>query len=499
MSETVRYLLHLGKVEFGRALRERGIRGLVFVMALLAMAALSQGLAERGRLAANIAHAVDDDGRRLAALELGLKQIEGGARPPRFADPTQAGRIGLNLGVGHAVKPVEPWAALALGASDLQSHTLRVSSGNKDQFLYQQELRNPDQLAIGTFDLAFVIAVVMPLGLLALVADALARERESGTFRLAMSQGVGEDLLVVVKVVPVAAAVGICTCAIFTLASLLAAGMPDGPALARLGAASALILAYTAFWTALAVGALLFARSLAGAAMPLVAAWTVLVFVAPGLLLAAAKLAHPVPSRMDLLHEVREQTVFAEGRYADLLARHFHDHPQLAEGGMNKVDVPAFLMQATVVQQEVSRRVDPLYRRHRAATEAREAAVGAWALFAPAAYLQDALADLAGTGTERHRRFIGQVDAFHDEWRGYFFPRVLARERFSSASLPEVPRFRFEPEPQSELLLRSAVRVAQLAALSGGLGMAIWMLTLFLRRRAHRRPGPHHSPLSRSQ
>lgn len=499
MLETASYFLHLCKVEFGRALHERGMRGLAVVLAMLAVAGLAQGLAERSRIAANISQAVNDDGRRLAALELALKQIEGGARPPRFADPTQAGRVGLNLGVGHAVKPVEPWAALALGASDLQSHALRVSSGNKDQFLYQQELRNPDQLAIGTFDLAFVIAVVMPLGLLALVADALARERESGTLRLAMSQGVGEDLLVVVKVAPVAAMVGLFTCAIFALASLLAAGLPDGPALARLCAAFALILAYTAFWTVLALGALLFAKSLAGAAMPLLTAWTVLVFVAPGVMLAGAKLAHPVPSRMDLLHEVREQTVLAEGRYADLLARHYHDHPQLAEGGGNKVDVPAFLMQSTLVQQEVSRRVDPLYRRHRAATGAREATIGSWALFAPAAYLQDALADLAGTGIERHRRFIGQVDAFHDEWRGYFFPKVQARERFYSSSLPEVPRFRFEPEPQGDVLSRSAVRVARLAALSGALGMAVWMFALFLRRRAHRRPIPLHTPLTRSQ
>ena len=494
MKARVAFFLYLSKVELRRALREPGPWALVFVLALLATAALAQGMVERGRLAAGIALAVGDDGKRLAALELRLKQIEAGAPPPRFADPTQAGRIGLNLGVGHAVKPVEPWVALASGASDLQSHALRVGSGNKDQFLYQQELRNPDQLAIGTFDLAFVIAVVMPLGLLALVADAVARERESGTLRLAMSQGVGEALLVVVKVVPVAAAVALSTCAIFALASLIAAGLPDGAALVRLAAAFSLILAYTAFWAALAVGALLFARSLAGAAMPLVSAWTALVFVVPGLLLAAAKLVHPLPSRMDLLHEVREQTVIAEGRYADLLARHYHDHPQLAEGGGNKVDVPAFLMQSTVVQQEVSRRVDPLYQRHRAAIEAREAAVGAWAVFAPAAYLQDALADLAGSGAERHRRFLAQVDAFHDEWRGYFFPKVLARERFWSKDLSAVPRFRFEPEPERGLLLRSAARVSQLAVLAAALSAAIWMTTLFLRRRARVRSAVQHFP-----
>jgi ABC-2 type transport system permease protein len=80
----------------------------------------------------------------------------------------------------------------------------------------------------------------------------------------------------------------------------------------------------------------------------------------------------------------------------------------------------------------------------------------------PAILAQDALNDVAGTGTARHREFVRQVEAYHAAWREYFVPKILQKIRL--ASYEDVPRFRYLEEPLAAALARVLVGAAGLLA-----------------------------------
>jgi ABC-2 type transport system permease protein len=93
--------------------------------------------------------------------------------------------------------------------------------------------------------------------------------------------------------------------------------------------------------------------------------------------------------------------------------------------------------------------------------------------------MQDALNDIAGTGSPRHRHFLRQVDQFHAQWRAFFVPLIFRRARMESYDA--VPRFTYHEETTPEVAGRVLVSVLGLAVPAAGLG---WLGL----RRSHRYP-----------
>jgi ABC-2 type transport system permease protein len=95
-----------------------------------------------------------------------------------------------------------------------------------------------------------------------------------------------------------------------------------------------------------------------------------------------------------------------------------------------------------------------------------------WLRFmSPAILMQDALNDISGSGTTRHRHFMAQVSAYHSEWRDYFVPLIFRKAQLSGYS--DLPVFAYEEEPMSAVVSRvstSLVGLAIPALLLGGVG-----------------------------
>jgi ABC-2 type transport system permease protein len=79
----------------------------------------------------------------------------------------------------------------------------------------------------------------------------------------------------------------------------------------------------------------------------------------------------------------------------------------------------------------------------------------------PAMLMQDALNDLAGTGTTRYRHFSAEVDRFHAAWRAHFTPLILGRTRLQS--LEAVPMFQYREEHTLAVATRVMSSVAGLS------------------------------------
>ncbi|MCH2364527.1 MAG: ABC transporter permease subunit, partial [Planctomycetes bacterium] len=234
------------------------------------------------------------------------------------------GRGGIAMVGFLAQLPPAPLPVLATGQSDLVSASETVALMRLATPVdARSEIENPSHLLAGRFDLAFVLIWLYPLFLLAFLYDLMAGDRETGTLRLALSQGISPAgwlcRRTLARALPVVA---------LALATTLLAGS-DGYGL-RLGAALAVILLYGLFWATLAVAINAVSSSAAGAATSLGAAWVAIVLVAPTLLNLAAESLYPTPSRPELVAASRQASGEAEKLGDELLDSFYKEHPELA-------------------------------------------------------------------------------------------------------------------------------------------------------------------------
>ncbi|MEM7232265.1 MAG: ABC transporter permease subunit, partial [Planctomycetota bacterium] len=176
-----------------------------------------------------------------------------------------------------AALPAAPLPYLATGQSDLSPNHDRVTLMRRHiPRGSRSEIQNPANLMAGRFDLAFVLVWLYPLFLLGLAYDLIAGDRETGTFRLALAQGVSPARILVLRAF--ARALPVITLAI--VGTFAASVLDDSAATdLRVVLAAAIVLVYGLFWSSLAAWVNSRSRSAAGSATGLGAAWVTLVLV----------------------------------------------------------------------------------------------------------------------------------------------------------------------------------------------------------------------------
>ncbi|MBE0543879.1 MAG: DUF3526 domain-containing protein [Verrucomicrobia bacterium] len=382
-------------------------------------------------------------------------QVRQALQQQRAIDPRAVAGRGAT-----AVLPPAPLPLLAIGQSDLSPNyenvvLWRLATPGDDR----AELENPSHLLAGRFDLAFVLVWLFPLCLLALLYDLLAGDREAGTLRLGLAQGVsaGRWLMhrALARALPVLA-----LAVLVTSATGLAAGWGW---FSRLWIALAMVLAYGFFWVVLAAAVNAVARSAAGAAAALGTAWVLLVLIAPTLLNVVVESLYPTPSRPELVAAARRASGDAEQRGGDLLNSFYRDHPELAPTGQ-QADLAA---QQLTVQEEVGRAIEPVRQKFDEQLARQQAAVSRWRFLSPAMTLQEALTDLAGTGYWRYRTFREQVQEFKQTVSDFYAPKIHRREAFTLSDYDRLPRFAIREERATAWLGRASAGLIGMLALTG--------------------------------
>jgi ABC-2 type transport system permease protein len=106
------------------------------------------------------------------------------------------------------------------------------------------------------------------------------------------------------------------------------------------------------------------------------------------------------------------------------------------------------------VQQELARRSEPVLKELREQVARRQGMVDSLRFVSPAIVTQLALEDVAGAGAPRHQRFEAQVDAYHAQYRAYFFDHIRGGKPFTPSDLDSVPAWEFVEEDTGELTAR---------------------------------------------
>lgn len=366
-----------------------------------------------------------------------------------------------------------PLPMLAAGQSDLMPDHESISLFKLNDPQSRSELENPSVLLAGRFDLAFVLVWLFPLFLLAFVYDLAAGDRESGTLRLGLAQGITPfkwlNIRVAARAMPIFALAVIAT---------LAAGLFSDavPVMYRTLFAVGVVFVYALFWIALAVAVNTVARTAASAATALGAAWVLLVQVIPTMLNVAVEAFYPTPSRAELVAAGRKASGDAEKRGGELLNSFYRDHPELAPAHQQA----DFVAQHLAVQSEMSRAVEPIRARFDEQLARQQAAVAKWRFVSPAIAMYEALTDLAGTGYWRHRAFRDQTTEFKRAMYDFYSPKVHRRELITNADFERIPQFIFREEPGGAWGQR-------VAAGTGGMAAGAALLLVWTARRL--RPG----------
>jgi ABC-2 type transport system permease protein len=412
-----------------------------------------------------IEQAQAEETERYARLQQQVADLERGGKVSPFADPRNPSNAGARLAPRYATLPPGPMAVTAVGQSDLLPYYFRISTDSRENIVAASEIENPHRLLVGRFDLAFVLIFLYPLLILAVTYNMLSVEKEQGTLSLALSQPVSLSTLVAGKV-GLRAMFLVGTVVICAVASLLVAGadFSSGATLARGALWVAALAAYGAFWFSVAV--VVAARGLGSAtnATILASLWLALVVLLPTLLNLLATTLFPVPSRVEMVQALRVASDEANADGSTLLARYYEDHPELATGDPEQA-MTDFNVVRVAVNDEVERRVLPVVDRYERQIARQQNVIAMTRFLSPAILMQEALYDVAGTGLDRHRHFLAQVDAYHQHWRGYFVPLIFRKARLTT--FDEIPRFDHREESTAAVATRVAVSLAGLVVPTG--------------------------------
>jgi ABC-2 type transport system permease protein len=232
-----------------------------------------------------------------------------------------------------------------------------------------------------------------------------------------------------------------------------------GSAAVSLGLWIAVVFGYGAFWFALAGLVSAFGRNSTTNATVLASAWLVLVVMLPSLVNVAATSLYPVPSRVEMIQAVRVAQDEANQKGSQSLARYYEDHPELATGDPAQA-MRDFDLVRVAVSDEVERRARPVVATYERQIASQQRVIDRLRFLSPAILMQNALNDIAGTGTDRHRDFLAQVEVFHGQWRDYFVKLIFSKARITE--LNSLPAFAHREEATSAVAGRVVVNLTGL-------------------------------------
>jgi ABC-type transport system involved in multi-copper enzyme maturation permease subunit len=342
-------------------------------------------------------------------------------------------------------------------------------------------------------DLVFVVTILLSLAALVFSYDAVSGEREDGTLKLALANGVPRSTVLAGKFAGGAIVLFVPFLIALSLGLIYVLLHPRIGWSAVDGGALGLLLAGSAVYTMVfyGLGFLISARhaSSASSIMTSLVVWVVLVLVVPNLSPYLAELANPAPSRIRIGREVARMTDVERDELGRKLSAErrgavIRDHPVLADvERMSESDIKATIardpefarayalfrsaseaawkeanviqgQKAQVLREELSRK-----------EEAQTRLALNLSLASPLAGFTYLATDLTSTGMLNQRHFAGLVRAWTRNY-GEYMQKKMAEMRQAdptvdlwntAVDVSDMPRFVYKEAPLADRLRAALV------------------------------------------
>lgn len=314
---------------------------------------------------------------------------------------------------GHFVfRTPGPLAAFDPGVEAFTGHTLFLEGHRQNSANFGDVRQSSLLLRFGQLTPAFVLQVLAPLLLVFLGHAAVARERETGTLRVLLAQGVRPAQLVAGKALALG---GVATLVLLpALASLAALGLSTPGQGGAIGALAFGYVAWLAIWVVGIVAASAWLRRGRDALLVLLAAWTALVVAVPRLAAEVVAVRSALPTRFETdIAIARELAAIGDSHNPDDPYFAGFRKQVLARYGVARVeDLP--VNYKGLVGAEGERLTSELFARHAAEGFERQGEqlvqVDRFAWLSPMVPLRRLSMAAAGTDLPQYRRFVEQAE-----------------------------------------------------------------------------------------
>lgn len=387
---------------------------------------------------------------------------------------------------GHFIfRPLGPLAAFDPGVDAFTGNSMFLEGHRQNTANFGDVRQSSLLIRFGQLTPAFVLQVLAPLLLIFLGYGAVARERERGTLRQLLAQGVSERRLVAGKALALAL-VAILVGLPAMIGFALIAGQP-GALAAPMVAIAVGYAAWLLFWTLVVILVSALVKRSRDALLALLAIWAVGVILVPRVAPDVAGQARPLATRL-------ETDIAIQRDLRQLGDSHNADDPFFAafkqrildQYGVTRVEyLPVNYKGLLAIEGEkLTSGLFDRYANASFATQAKQSAImHGFGTISPAIALRQLSMAAAGTDLAGHRRFLDQAEAYRfdivqrlnrlqAEAVSYADDTAKdagadQRKRIARHHWDKIPEFAFTPATGSQLVR---------AALPGLLIVAAWLL-----------------------
>ena len=382
----------------------------------------------------------------LEAFRTQLADIESGNVEP---SPYDANPMSILI---PAVLPPASLADFAVGHADLHPASAELSTWrNLSSVFGRYQFDNPTTLASGSFDVAMVVVVLMPLLMIAVSFDVLASERSRGSLAMLLAAPLELRDLVWTRLIYRNGFV----CLAAALAMLILAIVNDsgGDRFARLGIWIGVSALYLVFWLTLIAYCVARFRTATATAGALVGIWLLFTLALPASIAALTEALYPTPSRLAFLSEIRTAQGDTNRNLREVTDSFLTDHPELTVGDEG---LPSFYRAAFLSNQAALENTRPIVEAYESARAGRDRTLR-WAQYlSPSIIAQRLLHMSAGADLGRQHRFQAQVQESLIQLGDAIGPSVVSRNRLPLAKFDDLERFTFD-DVSARGIVRSAL------------------------------------------
>lgn len=331
--------------------------------------------------------------------------------------------------------PPSPLAFAAVGMRDVAPFVLRVRALGLEAQIHDGDAFNPELALAGRFDFAFLLTFLAPLFVIVLFHDLRSAERESGRERTLASLPGSLTRLYGRRAVVRGLALSLCLGIPFAVVAV-----QQGVAVMQIVGVLALMVAYLAFWVAVAL--LVAWRSWASStnAATLAAVWVTVALVLPALSNVAIERAIPVEQGAEIARAQREAVNGAwDIPREDTMQRFYAKYPEWSQSA--PLGTAFHYKWYLAFHQNGDDAVAPMSAAYREGIEERTKAANTLGWAVPPVGLQAALTRMAGTDMQAHLAYQDRIRAYHGQLRRFYYGFLFGDKPFREEDYQTAPEF----------------------------------------------------------